>query len=204
MSTHSNLSTSTRTVFGRWLDIIYISSSSCRAISKDISVPFSPPLPIVHCFRQVLWATTRIVYVRAGRPAFARPCRGVHRSSSLMSSSLLLQQCPACLARLIWIVFVMGGGWPYSCCFVGCCLQDLFNSRLFSVHVVHPYSSIDTITAWKKLRFILYNCIEYKYFLTTPSYNVPTHSPIINWKDTICFVWKSIKVINILSRVYKI
>ena len=26
-----------------------------------------------------------------------------------MSSSLLLQQCPACLVRLIWIVFVMGG-----------------------------------------------------------------------------------------------
>ena len=40
------------------------------------------------------------MYVRAGRPAFARPCVGVHKSTSLMSSSLLLQQCPACLARL--------------------------------------------------------------------------------------------------------
>ena len=36
------------------------------------------------------------MYVRAGRPAFARPCVGVHKSTSLMSSSLLLQQCPAC------------------------------------------------------------------------------------------------------------
>ena len=36
------------------------------------------------------------IYVRAGRPAFARPCVGVHRSTSLMSSSLLLSQCPAC------------------------------------------------------------------------------------------------------------
>ena len=44
-----------------------------------------------------------------------------------MSSSLLLQQCPACLVCLTWIVFVMGGRWPYSCCFVGCCPQDLFN-----------------------------------------------------------------------------
>ena len=58
----------------------------------------------------------------------------------------------------------------YSCCFVGGCLQDLFNTvrsilvqflssflsiRLVSVHVVHSYSSIDTNTAWKKLRFIL-------------------------------------------------
>ena len=40
------------------------------------------------------------MYVRAGRPAFARPCVGVHKSTSLMSSSLLLQQCPACLVCL--------------------------------------------------------------------------------------------------------
>ena len=43
-----------------------------------------------------------------------------------MSLSLLLQQCPACLVRLTWIVFLMGGRWPYSCCLVGCCLQVLF------------------------------------------------------------------------------
>ena len=68
------------------------------------------------------------MYVRAGRPAFARPCVGVHKSRSLMSSSLLLQQCPACLVRLTWIVFVIGGRWPYSWCLVGCCRQDLFNN----------------------------------------------------------------------------
>ena len=67
------------------------------------------------------------MYVLAGHPAFARPYVGVHRSTSLMSSSLLLQQCPACLVCLIWIVFMMGGRWPYSWCFVECCHQDLFN-----------------------------------------------------------------------------
>ena len=67
------------------------------------------------------------MYVRAGHPAFGLPYVRVHRSTSLMSSSLLLQQCPACLVRLTWIVFRMGGRWPYSWCFVGCCLQDLFN-----------------------------------------------------------------------------
>ena len=67
------------------------------------------------------------MYVRAGRSAFARSYVGVHRSTSLMNSPLLLQQCPACLVRLTWIVFVMGGRWPYSWCFVGCCLQDMFN-----------------------------------------------------------------------------
>ena len=66
------------------------------------------------------------VYVHAGRPAFARPCVGVYKSTSFMSSSLLLQQCPACLVRLTWIVFVIGGRWPYSWCLVGCCCQDLF------------------------------------------------------------------------------
>ena len=91
------------------------------------------------------------------RPAFAWPYAGVHRSTSLMSSSLLLQQCPAYLVRLTWIVFVMGGRWLNSWCLVGCCRQDLFNialnilvqlpssffsSRLVSVQVVHPYSSI--------------------------------------------------------------
>ena len=60
-------------------------------------------------------------------------------------------------------VCVMDGRWPYSCCFLGCCLQGLFNItrsilvylpssffsvRLVSVHIVHPYS-IDTTATWK-------------------------------------------------------
>ena len=87
-----------------------------------------------------------------------------------MSSSLLCQQCPARLVHLTLIVFVIGGRWLYSCYFVGCCLHDLFNIacnilvqlpssffsiRLVSIHIVHPYSSINTTAAWKKLRFIL-------------------------------------------------
>ena len=74
------------------------------------------------------------MYVRAGPPAFARSYVGVHRSTSLMSSSLLLQQCPAHLVRLTCIVFVMGGRWPYSWCFGGVaartCFQK-FHSCLF-------------------------------------------------------------------------
>ena len=69
------------------------------------------------------------MYVRAGRPAFARPCVGVHKSTSLMRSSLLLQPCPACLVRLTWIVFLIGGRWPYSWCLVGCCRQDLYEGK---------------------------------------------------------------------------
>ena len=101
------------------------------------------------------------------------------KSTSLMSSFLLLQQCSACLVRLILIVFVMGGRWPYSCCFVEFCLQYLFNIDrsilvlllssffsipLVSVHVVHPYSSID----WHK---IVEKC------LTCHKMNQPTNQP---------------------------
>ena len=35
-----------------------------------------------------------------------------------MSSSLLLQQCPACLVRLTCIVFVMGGKCPCQCAII--------------------------------------------------------------------------------------
>ena len=53
---------------------------------------------------------------------------GVHRLWARPCSSLLLQQCPACLVRLTCIVFVMGGKCLYSWCFVGCCRQNLFNT----------------------------------------------------------------------------
>ena len=65
------------------------------------------------------------MYVRAGRPAFARSYVGVHTSTSPMSSSLLFQQCPACLVRITWIVLLMGGRWSYSWCYVECRRQDL-------------------------------------------------------------------------------
>ena len=80
------------------------------------------------------------MYIQASRSAFARPHVGVHRSTSLMSSSLLLQQCPACLVRLTWIVFAMGGRWPYSWCLVGCCHQDLFNIYIYIYTHTHTHT----------------------------------------------------------------
>ena len=64
----------------------------------------------------------------------------------------------------------MGGSWPYRCCFMECCFQDLFNiacsillqfpSSICSIpfvciHVVHPYCSIHITAAWKEFRFNL-------------------------------------------------
>ena len=51
----------------------------------------------------------------------ARPCEGVNWKTSFMSSSFFLQQCPARLVRLIWMILEIGGMWLYSCWFVGCC-----------------------------------------------------------------------------------
>ena len=95
------------------------------------------------------------MYVRAGRPAFARPCVGIHKSTSLMSSSLLLQQCPACLVRLTWIVFVIGGRWPYSWCLVGCCCQDLFRIAR-SIVTLKEYFWRVIMTRKRKVRGIGY------------------------------------------------
>ena len=111
---------------------IYIIIIIIWTTSTDTPHLLSALLPIVHRFWQVLGlhpvsSHCCCMYVRAGRPDFARPYVGVHRSTSLMSSSLLFLQCPAYLVRLNWIVFVMGGRRPYSWCLVGCCPQDLFN-----------------------------------------------------------------------------
>ena len=94
---------------------------------------------------------------------------------SLISLFLLLQQCPACFVCLIWMILEIGDGRLYNCCFMGCCFQDLFNiacsilvqfpssffsRRFISIHVVHPYSRIDTTPAWKKLCFILLDRLD--------------------------------------------
>ena len=66
--------------------------------------------------------------------------RGGHRRTSLMSLSL---QYPACLVRLIWKVLEIGGRWPYSCCFLGCCFPGLFSiahSILLQFHLA--FSSV--------------------------------------------------------------
>ena len=76
----------------------------------------------------------------------------------------------------LWMVLEMGGKWPFSCCFMGCCLQDLFNlaccilvqfpssfssKRFVSIHTVHPYNGIDTTTAWKISCYIFQDRSEF-------------------------------------------
>ena len=66
-----------------------------------------------------------------------------------MSVSLPLLQCPACLVRHIWVVLEMGGWWPYSYCFVGCCLEDLFNiARCILVQFPSSFFSVCLASMW--------------------------------------------------------
>ena len=125
------------------------------------------------------------MYVRAGRPAFARPCVGVHKSTSLMSSSLLLQQCPTCLARLTWIVFVIGGRWPYSWCLVGCCRQDLFKIARSIVEIDPLF--VSCLNNLRKISFVIY--LYTKDLLNLSNYEFGTFSYVsqnVNYSTVIC------------------
>ena len=87
-----------------------------------------------------------------------------------MSLFVFLKQFSACLVRLIWMLLEIGGEWPYSCCFLVCCFQDLFCTArsifvqflssffsicLVSIHVMHQYSRINPIAACKKLFYFV-------------------------------------------------
>ena len=84
-----------------------------------------------------------------------------------MSYSFLLQHCPTCNVRLTWNFSEMRGKWPYNSslacaatrinleqCAAFLCSFHLafFSKRFVSVRVVHPYISMDTPAAWKKIQ----------------------------------------------------
>ena len=110
--------------------VIYIystSPSSCRALTMDISDILSPPIPIVHCLGQVFHYRHRAavcMFELDVLPLLA-PVKG-----SKVVHHLWVRPYFSCRVPRVWssnIVFVTDGKQPYSCCFVGCCLQDLFN-----------------------------------------------------------------------------
>ena len=73
-------------------------------------------------FVQIWW-----MYDFADRPILVCSCVGVYRWTLLVSSLLLLQQCPTCLVCLTWMVCEMVGKYPYRCWILECCFWDLFN-----------------------------------------------------------------------------
>ena len=90
-------------------------------------------------------------HVIVSRPTLTSPHDGINCRTSLITSSLVLQQFFTCLVRLIWMALEVRIKGPYSYCFVGYCyFQDLFNVArnillLFvNVDVVHPSTACVT------------------------------------------------------------
>ena len=100
------------------------SLSSCHAIRTDIPDPLSLQLPWVYCFRQILSATSRIdtelLYV--GSSWSSCLFSSMWRGSRDYITYEFVPTSPA-VSRMSGLsnfdsVFVMGGRWPCSCCFV--------------------------------------------------------------------------------------
>ena len=117
--------------------------------------------------RQQLSVCTELKNVFAGRPIQECPCVVVHKRTLMMTLSFLCQQCSACLVCHTLIVSKTVGKWPYKCCFVGYCFQDLFktvygilvnlSSSFFCkyfirVRAMQPYSSTDMTTDYFALQ----------------------------------------------------
>ena len=158
---------------------IYMLSSSCHAISTDISDSLLLPFSIVYCFRQVLNATSRIgtelLYIGSSwsscfcssmlnypqeyvtyefvptSPAVSH----VSGSSNLNSfSDGKWERVEVPVELRLWGVLsprIVQYCSPHSYVVA----VKFFSIRLVRVHVVHVYSSIYTNAAWKKIRFIL-------------------------------------------------
>ena len=103
----------------------------------------------------------------------------------------------------------MGGRRLYSCYFVWCCFQDLFDiarsilvqflssffsMRFVNINVVHPYRRIDTTTVWKKLRLILSDKSDF-HMINNISITVPAFA----WRILILHEKLQAKYINLFT-----
>ena len=145
-------------------------------LSRYLSILF---IALGRCFiLQPVSTQSWCMWLLADQPVLVCPSVGSQKRTLLMSLSLLLQEYPTWLVHLTWIVCEMCSKWPYSDCFMGCYFHNLFKtahkivvwfpSSFFSMHfitvqVVHPYSSNDTATAWKKSCFIFIREIKFSY-----------------------------------------
>ena len=100
-------------------------------LSCNLSLLFIAPRRSISCIG------TELLYIGSSWPSCfcSFTCRGLQEYTGYE----FVPTSTACLVRLTLIVFVMDGRSPYSCCFVGCCHQDLFN-RTRSIRVYLPLS----------------------------------------------------------------
>ena len=80
-----------------------------------------PVLPLLDCFPYPNGVEIHKFFIMCR-------CVKVHKWTSLMRSSLLLQQCPACPIHFMWMNCEIGCRWLNICYFSGCCFTDLFKT----------------------------------------------------------------------------
>ena len=134
------------------------SSSLCHPTNTALPDPLSPPIPIVYRSRDVFQATSCLSMWRGEQEYVTYEFFLTSPAMSQMSGSSNLDNF-----RDGWLVAVqLLFYWVLPPGFVQCCSQHscviavkLFLHTVSLRPLVHPYSSIDTTAAWKKLRFIL-------------------------------------------------
>ena len=98
---------------------IYISSSSCRTISMCIPDPLLPLLPITHCFRQVLRATSRfgteLLYV--GSSWLSYLCTSMWRGSFIYIYIYIYFKMSRSMKRFVFF------GIYWFCSYIHVCFQ---------------------------------------------------------------------------------
>ena len=108
----------------QWRGTPSSSSSSCAFLTTPLyrsSLPAGPQGYIPYPHRAAVCRCELVALTLLGH------VKGFIRVHHLWARPYFSSSVLHVLVRLTLIVFVMGGKWPYSCCFVGCCLQDLFN-----------------------------------------------------------------------------
>ena len=87
-------------------------TSACLSVCLSHSLSLSTLAPDkfskLHLVSMLDWCK----WILTGQPTLSRPCFGVHRRTSLMISSFLLQQCRTCIPCLFCVVLEIGGKWP--------------------------------------------------------------------------------------------
>ena len=114
------------------LELLYQKSSSCHGASPDFPNSHSPFVSLTHRSQQVPCLYRAVVdkFLLVGQHLHVSVKGSIGKCRLWVC--LLLQQCPACLVCLIWMVLEMEGRCPYSCCFMGCCFQDYHDSRFWA------------------------------------------------------------------------
>ena len=109
------------------------SSSSCHVAHTDQSDPHAPPVSIVHCSWKVFKATSCIgterLYICFSWSSYLCLSMWWGPQEYIAHEFVFTSPVVSCMSVcLTVIVFVIGGWWPYSCCFMESCLQYLFNT----------------------------------------------------------------------------